>query len=210
MLNMKKIGILGSGIVGVTLANGLKNIGYSVCVGSNTKSTVDGWDGEIGLFKDVVDKSDIVVLSVKGTAAESIIEELSNALVGKTVIDTTNPISDSPPEDGVVNYFTASNESLMERLQLIAPKADFVKAFNSVGSAMMVNPKLSDGLPTMFICGDNEVSKIEVSKILTKLGWDIEDCGGVKSARAIEPLCILWCIPGFLKNDWAHAFKMLR
>lgn len=62
----------------------------------------------------------------------------------------------------------------------------------------------------MFICGDNEVSKIEVSKILTKLGWDIEDCGGVKSARAIEPLCILWCIPGFLKNDWAHAFKMLR
>lgn len=145
MLNMKKIGILGSGIVGVTLANGLKNIGYSVCVGSNTKSTVDGWDGEIGLFKDVVDKSDIVVLSVKGTAAESIIEELSNALVGKTVIDTTNPISDSPPEDGVVNYFTASNESLMERLQLIAPKADFVKAFNSVGSAMMVNPNLVTG-----------------------------------------------------------------
>ncbi len=110
----------------------------------------------------------------------------------------------------MIEYFTGTNDSLMERLQLIASKADFVKAFNSVGSAMMVNPKFSDGSPTMFICGDNEVSKIEVAKVLAKLGWDVEDCGSVKSARAIEPLCMLWCIPGFLKNDWAHAFKMLR
>lgn len=208
--DMRKIGILGSGIVGVTLANGLKDAGYSVNLGSNNKPTVDGWEGNVGLFKDVAKKSDIIVLAVKGTAAENVVSELKDELVGKTVIDTTNPISDSPPDDGVIEYFTGTNDSLMERLQLIASKADFVKAFNSVGSAMMVNPKLSDGSPTMFICGDNEVSKIEVAKVLAKLGWDVEDCGSVKSARAIEPLCMLWCIPGFLKNDWAHAFKMLR
>lgn len=206
---MKKIGILGSGIVGVTLANGLKDAGYYVNLGSNNKPTVDGWDGNVGLFKDVAKKSDIIVLAVKGTAAEDVVSELKDELAGKTVIDTTNPISDSPPEDGVIEYFTESNDSLMERLQKAAPRADFVKAFNSVGNAVMVQPKFSTGKPTMFICGNNEVSKVEVANILTKLGWESKDLGGVKSARAIEPLCRLWCLPGFLNNEWNHAFKLL-
>jgi hypothetical protein len=46
--------------------------------------------------------------------------------------------------------------------------------------------------------------------IVEKFGWDVEDMGNTESARAIEPLCMLWCIPGFLRNDWAHAFKILR
>lgn len=206
---MKKIGILGSGIVGVTLANGLKDAGYSVNLASNNKPTVEGWEGHVGLFIDVAKKSDIIVLAVKGTAAEDVVSELKDELAGKTVIDTTNPISDSPPEDGVIEYFTGINDSLMERLQKIAPKADFVKAFNSVGNAVMVQPKFSTGKPTMFICGNNEVSKVEVANILTKLGWESKDLGGVKSARAIEPLCRLWCLPGFLNNEWNHAFKLL-
>ncbi|MCB9822831.1 NAD(P)-binding domain-containing protein [Candidatus Nomurabacteria bacterium] len=206
---MKSIGIIGSGIVGVTLANGLSEAGYSVCIGSNTKPTVEGWNGTVGLFKNVAKESDIVILSVKGTSAEDVVRDLSEVLAGKTVIDTTNPISDSPPEDGVIEYFTDTNDSLMERLQKAAPKADFVKSFNSVGSAVMVQPKFSAGKPTMFICGNNAVSKVEVSNILDKLGWESKDLGGVKSARAIEPLCRLWCIPGFLDNKWDHAFKFL-
>ncbi|HVN32827.1 MAG TPA: hypothetical protein VMT45_12665, partial [Thermoanaerobaculaceae bacterium] len=100
--------------------------------------------------------------------------------------------------------------SLMERLQKIAPKARFVKAFSSVGNALMVNPKLRGGPPTMVICGNDTAAKEEVVEILKLFGWEIEEAGAAEAARAIEPLCILWCIPGFLKNDWVHAFKLLR
>ena len=86
----------------------------------------------------------------------------------------------------------------------------FVKAFNSVGSALMVNPQLENGPPTMFICGNDEAAKQTVGEILDQFGWQTEDMGKIEAARAIEPLCILWCIPGFLQNDWVHAFKLLR
>jgi len=49
-----------------------------------------------------------------------------------------------------------------------------------------------------------------VREILTQFGWETEDMGGVEAARAIEPLCMLWCIPGLLRNSWSHAFKLLR
>jgi predicted dinucleotide-binding enzyme len=62
----------------------------------------------------------------------------------------------------------------------------------------------------MFICGNDDHAKQTVKGILYQFGWDTEDMGGVEAARAIEPLCILWCIPGFLRNDWVHALKMLR
>jgi len=62
----------------------------------------------------------------------------------------------------------------------------------------------------MFICGNNEAAKKKVGSILERFGWETEDMGAVESARAIEPLCMLWCIPGFLKNQWSHAFKLLK
>jgi predicted dinucleotide-binding enzyme len=74
----------------------------------------------------------------------------------------------------------------------------------------MVNPVLRGGMPTMFICGNNAAAKSQATEILTKFGWEVDDMGAVEAARAIEPLAILWCIPGFLRNDWTHAFKMLR
>jgi predicted dinucleotide-binding enzyme len=99
----------------------------------------------------------------------------------------------------------------MERLQKIAPDAQFVKALNSIGSGLMINPDFESGIkPTMFICGNNENAKKKVSEIVQKLGFEAEDMGKMESARAIEPLCILWCIPGFLKNEWTHAFKLLK
>jgi hypothetical protein len=61
----------------------------------------------------------------------------------------------------------------------------------------------------MFICGNNPGAKSEVRKILDLFGWECEDLGAAEAARAIEALCILWCIPGFLRNDWIHAFKLL-
>jgi hypothetical protein len=146
---------------------------------------------------------------VKGKAAEEALSLCASALDGKVVIDTTNPIADAPPTNGVLSYFTGPNDSLLERLQKRTPKARFVKAFSSVGSALMVNPKLPSK-PTMFICGNDKAAKEQVRSILDDFGWETEDAGAVEAARAIEPLCILWCIPGLLKNDWTHAFKMLR
>jgi predicted dinucleotide-binding enzyme len=213
---MAKVGILGSGDVGKTLAKGFLKHGYQVAIGTDHAEKLAEFKREnpqieTVTFEQAAQSGDIVVLCVKGTIAEKIIEKVKRHLSGKTVIDTTNPIADAPPENGVLKYFTSLEESLMERLQKIAPDAQFVKAFNSIGSGLMINPDFRDNTkPTMFICGNNDDAKRKVYEILEKFGFEIEDMGKAESARAIEPLCMLWCIPGFLRNEWAHAFKLLK
>jgi 8-hydroxy-5-deazaflavin:NADPH oxidoreductase len=214
---MKKIGILGSGAVGQTLANGFKKYGYDVMIGTNTATKHDDLKAktngnvQIGNFEQTAAFGDIIVLAVKGSAAEKVLESAGkHNLEGKTIIDTTNPIADSPPVNGVLGYFTKMDESLMERLRHFVPHANFVKAFNSVGNAVMVNPDFGNTKPSMFICGNNDNAKAEVKNILDQFGWEIEDMGKVEAARTIEQLCILWCIPGFLSNQWTHAFKLLK
>jgi predicted dinucleotide-binding enzyme len=213
----RKIGIVGSGIVGQTLANGFVKHGHDVMIATNTaakreelKARTNG-KAQIGSFEDAARFGEIVVLATKGTAAEAALKAAGVAnLNGKTVIDTTNPIADAPPVNGVLQYFTSQNDSLMERLQRMAPDARFVKAFSCIGNAFMVNPEFSGGPPTMFICGNHEQAKREVGAILDQFGFEVADMGAVEGARAIEPLCILWCIPGFLSNSWTHAFKLLK
>lgn len=214
---MKRIGILGSGIVGTTLANGFLQLGRRVMIGTRSPEKVMEWKangGEnafIGTPQEAAAFGETVVLAVKGTAAEDVIVAAGiEHLQGKTIIDTTNPIAPLPPTSGVLHYVTSLEDSLMEKLQRLAPEAHFVKAFSSVGSGRMVNPAFEDGIPTMFICGNNEAAKQETTEILQQFGWEIEDMGSVESARAIEPLAILWCIPGFMRNSWSHAFKLLK
>lgn len=213
---MVKIGILGSGDVGKTLAKGFLKYDYQVMIGSDHVEKLEEFKKEnskveTGTFEQSAQWADLVVLCVKGTVAEKIVEKTKTNLFGKIVVDTTNPIADAPPENGVLKFFTSLEESLMERLQKIAPDAQFVKALNSIGSGLMINPDFGGGIrPTMFMCGNNEDSKKKVSEILQKFGFEVEDVGKMESARAIEPLCILWCIPGFLRNEWAHAFKLLK
>lgn len=212
-----KIGILGTGSVGDALAAGFLKHGYEVMRGSRDPKKLAEWRkkagprASAGTFAETARFGEIVVLAVKGTAAEASLDLCGAAnLDGKTVIDTMNPIADEPPRNGVLRFFTSLDESLLERLQRRAPRARFVKAFSSVGSALMVNPDFRGGKPTMFICGSDAGAKETVRGILTEFGWDAEDMGGVEAARAIEPLCMLWCIPGFLRNEWGHAFKLLR
>lgn len=212
---MKKIGVLGSGMVGETLANGFLKHGYDVMRGSREPAKLAEWKQKAGgkaatgTFAEAAKFGEIIVLAVKGGAADAVVAQCGPALNGKTVLDATNPIADAPPKDGMVQFFTDLNGSLMERLQAKAPGAKFVKAFSSVGAALMVNPQLPSA-PSMFICGNDAGAKEETRAILTQFGWETEDMGGAAAARAIEPLCILWCIPGFVRNDWMHAFKMLR
>ncbi len=213
---MQKIGVIGSGKVGEVLADGFLKHGYEVMRGSREVSKLEDWKktagdkASTGSFADAAKFGEFVVLAVKGTAAESAVGLMGSAINGKTVLDATNPIADAPPVNGVIQYFTGPNESLMERLQKGAPGAHFVKAFSCVGNALMINPKLSGGRPSMFICGNHGPAKEQTRVLLDQLGWDTEDMGAVEAARAIEPLCMLWCIPGMLKNDWMHAFKMVR
>lgn len=210
-----KVAVIGSGMVGRALADGFLAHGHEVMRASRDPKKLAEWIEEAGsratagTFAEAAEFGDVVVLAVKGTGAEEAVALCGDGLSGKTVIDATNPIADAPPESGVIRFFTGPNESLMERLQTKAPQAHFVKAFSSVGNALMVNPDLG-ARPSMFICGDEERAKQEVAQILEAFGWDTEDMGAAVAARAIEPLCILWCIPGFLHNDWTHAFKVLR
>jgi hypothetical protein len=212
---MQKFGVLGSGVVAQTLAKGLRKHGYDVRIGSRSADKLAEFSSQAGIpagsFAEVAQWADVVVLAVKGTAAESALSQAgADNLRGKVVIDTTNPIADAPPVDGVLNFFTGPNESLMERLQAAVPGARFVKAFNSVGNAFMVNPSLPGGRPTMFYCGNDAEAKQVVAEVLEKFGWELADMGGAAGARAIEPLCQLWCIPGLRNNQWSHAFKLLK
>lgn len=212
----KRIGIIGSGVVGQTLANGFIKHGYEVTIGTNSAdkreglSAKTGGKAKIASFEETARFGEIVVLATKGMAAENAVKLAGiGNLAGKVVIDTTNPIADAPPVNGVLKFFTSLDDSLMERLQKFAREARFVKAFNCVGNALMVNPH-KESKPTMFICGNDAAAKKEVSAILDQFGHDVADMGAVEAARAIEPLCMLWCIPGFLNNSWTHAFRLLK
>jgi predicted dinucleotide-binding enzyme len=216
-MSVTTVSVLGSGIVGEVLANGFLRHGYAVVRGTRDTAKLAGWaqkaagKASVATFAQAAAGGDVVVLAVKGAAAESLVTALpGSALAGKTVIDATNPIAESPPSHGVLSFFTGPNDSLMERLQRIAPKANLVKAFSSVGNALMINPVFPGGKPSMFICGNSDSAKSEVRSILTQFGWETEDMGQVESARAIEPLCMLWCIPGLLRHQWNHAFKLLK
>lgn len=211
-----RIGVIGSGAVGEALADAFLSKGHPVMRGSRDPAKLAAWrqragaQAAIGTDLETARYGEIVVLAVKGTAAEAAALAVAPALAGKVVIDPGNPIADAPPQDGVLRYFTGPNESLLERLQAAVPAARWVKAFSCVGSAHMVDPAFGAVKPTMFICGDDAAAKATVTEILTRFGWDTADMGTRVAARAIEPLAMLWCIPGIARNQWNHAFALLR
>jgi len=213
---MTSVGIIGSGIVGQTLAAGFIKKGYQVKLGTSAPEKLQEWAQEAGKGVEVSSVAEclkgvaLVVLAVKGSAAEEVVTKYREDLSNLPVIDACNPIASKPPENGILSFTTDYNQSLLEKLQFIAPKAHFVKAFSCIGAYAMVDPSFVGGKPSMFICGNNAEAKKTVSQIVELFGHEVEDMGVAAAARAIEPLCILWCIPGFLKNDWMHAFKMIR
>ncbi len=216
-MKQQSIGVIGSGAVAQTLATGFIRHGCDVMLGTRNPDKLTDWLKSAGkkacsgTFAETAGFGRTIVLAVKGTAAlETVVALGESRLGGKTVIDVTNPIADAPPENGVIKFFTSLDKSLLEQLQAAVPEAHFVKAFNSIGNAFMVNPRFQSGRPAMFMCGNHEDSKKEVAEILDTFGFEPEDMGKAESARAIEPLCMLWCIPGLIRNDWAHAFAFLK
>jgi predicted dinucleotide-binding enzyme len=212
-----KIGVLGSGTVGQTLASGFLKHGHEAMIGTREPSS-DGmkkWTaanpkGKVGTFREAAQFGELLLVATNGRVAANAIEMAGKEnFGGKVLIDVNNPIGDAPPSDGVLSFFTGPNESLAETIQSLVPQARVVKAFNSVGAGKMVNPHYEQGTPTMFIAGNDAAAKRTVTGLLDQFGWEAFDCGGIAAARAIEPLCMLWCIPGFRQNQWTHAFKLL-
>jgi len=213
-----KIGIIGTGIVGRVLASAFLSEGHQVVLGTRDtgKAEVVKWkrenaSGETGSFAEAAAFAELIVLATGGTVTEAAIRLAGiENFTGKTVIDATNPIAAVPPVNGVLQFFTGPNESLLEKIQAQLPEANIVKAFNSVGNGYFYKPDFKGVKPTMFICGNDEAAKQTVTGILTAFGWETEDMGKANAAGAIEALCILWCIPGLAKNQWTHAFKLLK
>ena len=213
-----KIGVLGSGDVGRVLASAFLEEGHPVMLGTRdpSKDQVVIWKkenegGKTGTFSETAAFGDVLVLAAAGSVSLSVIEMAGKEnFEEKLVIDTTNPIAPEPPVKGVLKFFTSLDHSLMEMIQERIPSANVVKAFNSVGNAFMYKPDFKNTTPTMFICGNDASAKKTTTAILEAFGWEVEDMGPAEAARAIEPLCILWCIPGFIRNEWQHAFKLLK
>ena len=207
------IAVLGTGHVGQTLAQGFQQSGHTVTIASRTGDRLADFVSRTGIpertMAAAAAAADVVVLAVKGEVAEGLVASLADALAGKVVIDTTNPIA-GPPVGGVLPYFTGPRDSLLERLQRSVPGARFVKGFNSVGAGLMVHPQLQGGRPSMFICGDDGDAKNTVAALCEELGWGVEDVGTSAAGGPVEALCQLWCSAGFLRNDWVHAFARLR
>lgn len=213
-----KIGIIGSGVVGQVLARAFFSEGHQVQLGTRNTSKEEVVKFKeanpgiaIGDFAATAAGGELLVLATGGSVTEEAIQLAGiENFSGKVIIDATNPISAAPPVNGVLQFFTGPNESLLEKLQQLLPAARLVKAFSCVGNAHMYKPEFPGGPPTMFIAGNDDAAKNTVTAILTAFGWETEDMGKAEAARAIEPLCILWCLPGFTRNQWTHAFKLLK
>jgi predicted dinucleotide-binding enzyme len=214
-----KIGVMGTGDVGRSLANAFIALGHEVMMGSRTTGNEKalawvkdaGANARTGTFADAATFGDIVVLATLGVANEiALASARPENLRGKIVIDTTNPLDFSggvPPRLAV-----SGNDSAGERVQKLLVGAYVVKAFNIVGHLHMFRPDFPGGPPDMFICGNSNEAKGKVAGILKDFGWGVVDVGSIESSRYLEAMCLVWVLHAFATTPptWNHAFKMLK
>jgi predicted dinucleotide-binding enzyme len=212
-----RIGVLGTGDVGRALGRAFIAIGNDVKMGSRSASNEKalawveemGGKASAGSFAEAAEFGEIIVLATLGIADEDVIQSAGpERFRRKLVIDTTNPLDFSggiPPKLAV-----SGNDSGGERVQRFLPEARVVKAFNTVGNQFMFRPDFPGGPPDMFIAGNDDEAKKQVTGILTEFGWGTVDCGGIESSRYLEAMCMVWVISAMRANNWLQAFKMLR
>jgi predicted dinucleotide-binding enzyme len=195
-----KIGVLGSGVVGQTIAGKLARLGHQVTVGTRDPQKLQEWkqqtgeNVEVSSFTDAAASAEILFNATSGFGALPALE-LAGAdnLRDKIVIDISNPLDFSngfPPTLSVVN-----DDSLGEQIQRTFPDAKVVKGLNTVTAALMVNPgQLADGDHHLFICGNDSEAKAETIRLLKEwFGWkNIIDMGDITMARGTEMMLPLW------------------
>ncbi len=197
-----KFGVLGTGMVGQALAGKLVELGHEVKMGSrqagNEKAVA--WASEAGegasegSFADAAGFGEVVV---NATAGEASLEALEAAggenLSGKVLIDVANPLDFSqgmPPTLSVCN-----DDSLAERIQRAFPEARVVKALNTMNAGVMVSPGALGEPTNVFVCGNDEAAKAEVTELLESFGWgegQVMDLGDMSAARGTEMYLPLW------------------
>ncbi|MGZ3426175.1 MAG: NADPH-dependent F420 reductase [Polyangia bacterium] len=202
-MKKQRVGILGTGDVGKALARGFSSRGCDVKIGSREKK------GEFVTFAEAAKHGEIIALALRWDGTENALKLADpKNFAGKVVIDATNPLKDVDGRPvGLERGFTDSGG---EQIQRWLPDAKVVKAFNIVGNALMVDPKLPGGPPTMFIGGNDEGAKKVVTEILTDFGWETIDLGGIDASRMLEPMCWAWVKSAMKTGKWMQAFKMLR
>jgi predicted dinucleotide-binding enzyme len=208
-----KIGVLGSGPAGQTLAAGFLDKGHPVMIGSRDVAKLDGWlrhagpEGQIVTFAETAEFGDVIVLSVLGSAAEEVVKLAGvENLTDKIVIDATDPLDFSSGRPGL---FVGTTDSLGERIQRLIPRAYVVKGLNIVQADVMINPRLTGDKPDMFIAGDNEEAKHTVTQLLGEFGWSVIDLGGIENARWLEALSLAWVVYSHRTGKTHHAFKLV-
>ena len=199
-----EIGILGSGVVGRALAAGYARHGHGVRIGTR-QAQVEGVPSAPPA--EVVRGADLVVLAVNGHVAVDLVRSVAAELEGKVLVDATNPLE--PSERGM-GLFVGTTDSLGEQIQRAVPGTRVVKAYNTVGNALMVDPELPGGPPTMFLAGDDADAKALVTTLLEETGWDVADLGGIEASRWLEAMCMAWVAYGARTGTWTHAFRLLR
>lgn len=211
-----KIGIVGSGDVAQSLGQGLVKAGHSVMLGTRDidKKALAGWRKKndkkrlLGSTTDAASYGDLVILAIAWHAAEDVLAQIRPEVSGKVVIDVTNPlvfIEGEAPTLSVGHTMSAG-----EIVQASLPDSHVVKTLNIINHKNMAFPKFKEGLPIMFVCGNNASAKLTTHDLLTDLGWqDSLDLGGIEKSRLLEPLCLLWIEYGVARNTWDHAFAVL-
>jgi predicted dinucleotide-binding enzyme len=169
----------------------------------------DGEGIKAGTFAQAAEHGELLALAVLGNAAEeAIADAVPENFSGKVVIDATNPLDFSggfPPKLSI-----AGDDSLGERIQRALPNAKVVKAFNTIGNPYFVDPKFTEGEPTMLIAGEDDGAKRTVGDVLADFGWsDTVDIGGIEGSRELEAICIAWVKIGGARGSWDHGFKLL-
>jgi predicted dinucleotide-binding enzyme len=210
-----RVGILGSGDVAKALGRGFLNERHEIMLGSRDPEKLRAWvskngkGASTGTFSDAVHFAELAVLAVFGLASQDAIQIAGvEHFKGKVVLDATNPLDKSgglPPK--LVGSLGDSGGELNQRA---LPDAFIVKAFNTVGAAHFYKPEFPGGPPDMFLCGDNEKAKEQVSRICTAFGWNPIDVGGIALSHYIEATSMLWTITAFNGGHWNQAFKLLR
>jgi predicted dinucleotide-binding enzyme len=202
-----RIGILGSGVVGQALAGGWSRHGHEVRIGTREPDRPELAEFATGTPTEVTGWAEIVALAVLGSAAVQVVGDVAEPLRDKVLIDTTNPLDFS---SGAPRLFVGTDDSLGERVARAAPQAKVVKAYNTVGNTLMVDPALPGGPPSMFLAGDDEAAKSAVRGLLEDTGWDVVDLGGISASRWLEGMALAWVAYGIRSGGWNHAFKLLR
>jgi NADPH-dependent F420 reductase len=213
-----RIGVLGTGTVGITLATKLAQLGNEVKMGSRSpdNKTASDWarantghKASHGTFEEAAKFGEMLVLAVHGAAALEVVSAAKpENFRGKIVIDTCNPLELG---SSGVKLFVSNTESLSERIQASAPDAKVVKTLNTVNALLMTDPKRLGEELTVFIAGNDESAKKRVAELLKKFGWnDIIDLGGLEASRYMEML-----LPMLMQLHavWQHpnfGFKIVR